>query len=1808
MIKRSFVFMIMLLVGTAFCQLDTIPPQINWTSPSPGETLVRIGPHWSGHDPNFIVSFNDTLPSSGLNSASLLITLAECDSPGTTITGYISFVSFNFGFANCPFDWLGLDTNMCYQLCLSIADNMGNADTECVRFYTSSEVLDTCSPVIASMHPEGMGILCPPDDSIWFIVVDSARSCDYSSGVGDAVAILTVSGGAPETLYVDSGLVRSDIDSITSLFVLDTAYYTLPPDTSVNLVIIAYDVSGNSKISMLMFYTCDTVMVDTCAPVVEWTAPFYGETLVMIDSIWRTTAWDTEFVVIAYDTGGMGCPGSAIDTYSIGVFYTPCDTADTHYIGGLTAVFIETNFVYISGLMDSLELDPGRCYRLCLRVGDVNGNRIISCVLFYTQPPLTPDTCPPVVADWFPPSDTCIPFGFMVDAMICDDMSCSVSPLFPESLIVTLLTASDTTDVTDSVIITPIGSCMRVSYRIGPPHVMPGDTFSLCVHIVDTAGNALDSCNTWFVCRGGGADLCPPIVDWIIPTDGETLIMRRMYWYTRSLDSIFRVSIVDTGCPPTDIDLSSINAYFIKPGVPTHFPVPYRVADHLPGHVLIEMNNTDFILDPGSEYRFCVEASDVRMNHAVGCITVYTISATTIDSCPPELEEWYVTPGDTYCPPSRLGFRISDPYDSVVCTYASGIDVPRITALWHIGGPPTVLNLGVGLFVDSVGPNTYNVWVDPRAVPLVPGGGATLCVRCNDMQVNILDTCMTLYICDSIPSLSDTCPPLLLLNIFDGETLTSDGVRWYNTYGDTILRGRLIDNGCPPTGVDTFSIIARYHLCADTIWFDAPLNIEPLPADSVGISCPFRALSLMPASCYELCFNASDLLWNYGVYCLHFYTSTPPMDTCPPTILFAEPDTMTLCVPPGTTSCSFIFDDRHCPVVTGIDSATLRLDLMLDGVPLVPISARFVHMTDSAASLIVKFYADTSSTLLSVDIHIGDYAGNLSDAHIDWFICSADTCPPVLIYSSVSDSDTISVHSPPRFVLMDPLDSLCPFCSGIDDSAIELSISRGVAFPVLLTPGHGLIVSSYLCSATVVLDTAVFPLRYGETYHAGLRAWDRAGNMLRTPSITFFAELPPDTTPPCIEILEPSPGESVSSMVTVRVKVCDSCDGSWGISGIDLSSLRFSFDGDTSAVSSVTHLYDSTCHGYILYYSVSGLGVDTHTVCLRIADFAGNSSDTCWSFIVAPFVFELISPDSGSVVSCDSLAIVLRFPHGIPPYWSLITVRFPSGSLVVSPVDTAVTEVRGDTLIIEWLSSLIDGLWSVYNDYSRYYFTIDRTPPHIEFVMPRCADTLWDTASYIVAYIVDSNTVYDSSITITIDTFAYTIRSSLVSWSATTGTLRVGLDSIPLVDYRSIRICVSAADMPDTCEPNCDTVCCVFPVGHIIKVVGRVLDQALNPIPGARVIGMRYLMPSDVVFSTFTDASGAYSVELHPRVMTMTLMMAAIDTSGAHRPEFWNDQIYPFDADTISLHPGENTFDFVLETYSTYHFIKGKITDALLGTGLENSLVMALPTDTIRTGRYSFAITDSAGDYSIPVEDSTYYVFAYGDGYVPSYYGGVFHWDSAAVVRVRGSDVEHINIPLRNAPLTPSGSVIHGLTFVVVGDTDTVATRGIIAMLCEPASDSARYASVSAVSGEYQMMGIPPGTYKVEGERVIYIPAYGWETVTLPPAATRDIFLKWAGEAGIKELETKPYSVAVAVFPNPFNRRCAINFELARPLFLRMRIYDISGKLVSEPVNAHLRAGSYVTIWDAGDLPSGAYFVVVNAGEKTIRKVVWLIK
>jgi len=79
-------------------------------------------------------------------------------------------------------------------------------------------------------------------------------------------------------------------------------------------------------------------------------------------------------------------------------------------------------------------------------------------------------------------------------------------------------------------------------------------------------------------------------------------------------------------------------------------------------------------------------------------------------------------------------------------------------------------------------------------------------------------------------------------------------------------------------------------------------------------------------------------------------------------------------------------------------------------------------------------------------------------------------------------------------------------------------------------------------------------------------------------------------------------------------------------------------------------------------------------------------------------------------------------------------------------------------------------------------------------------------------------------------------------------------------------------------------------------------------------------------------------------------------------------------------------------------------------------------------------------------------------------------------------------------------------------------------------------------------------------------------------------------------------------YPNPFNPTTIINYQLEKPGFVTISIYNVLGMEIAKLVNEEKSAGSFNVEYHASDLSSGIYYYKIHAGNYIKTKKMILIK
>lgn len=78
--------------------------------------------------------------------------------------------------------------------------------------------------------------------------------------------------------------------------------------------------------------------------------------------------------------------------------------------------------------------------------------------------------------------------------------------------------------------------------------------------------------------------------------------------------------------------------------------------------------------------------------------------------------------------------------------------------------------------------------------------------------------------------------------------------------------------------------------------------------------------------------------------------------------------------------------------------------------------------------------------------------------------------------------------------------------------------------------------------------------------------------------------------------------------------------------------------------------------------------------------------------------------------------------------------------------------------------------------------------------------------------------------------------------------------------------------------------------------------------------------------------------------------------------------------------------------------------------------------------------------------------------------------------------------------------------------------------------------------------------------------------------------------------------------PSPFNPATLVTYWLPQTERARLLVHDVGGRRIAVLVDAIQNAGDHAVEWDAGDLPSGVYFLRLEVGDFSQNKKVVLLK
>ncbi len=115
---------------------------------------------------------------------------------------------------------------------------------------------------------------------------------------------------------------------------------------------------------------------------------------------------------------------------------------------------------------------------------------------------------------------------------------------------------------------------------------------------------------------------------------------------------------------------------------------------------------------------------------------------------------------------------------------------------------------------------------------------------------------------------------------------------------------------------------------------------------------------------------------------------------------------------------------------------------------------------------------------------------------------------------------------------------------------------------------------------------------------------------------------------------------------------------------------------------------------------------------------------------------------------------------------------------------------------------------------------------------------------------------------------------------------------------------------------------------------------------------------------------------------------------------------------------------------------------------------------------------------------------------------------------------------------------------------------------------------------------------------------------TLPASVTSVCYAAGTSPTGVEAVDGElPTAVALGQnYPNPFNPSTTFEYTIDRPQHVRVRVYDLTGRVVATLVDGVQSASTYRVTFDGAHLASGVYLYQVEAASQVLTKKMTLVK
>lgn len=178
------------------------------------------------------------------------------------------------------------------------------------------------------------------------------------------------------------------------------------------------------------------------------------------------------------------------------------------------------------------------------------------------------------------------------------------------------------------------------------------------------------------------------------------------------------------------------------------------------------------------------------------------------------------------------------------------------------------------------------------------------------------------------------------------------------------------------------------------------------------------------------------------------------------------------------------------------------------------------------------------------------------------------------------------------------------------------------------------------------------------------------------------------------------------------------------------------------------------------------------------------------------------------------------------------------------------------------------------------------------------------------------------------------------------------------------------------------------------------------------------------------------------------------------------------------------------------------------------------------------------------------------------------------------------------------------------GITTTVPIKGLL-VLKFSTSGSLLFAKVSSGNGESRGDAISldnSGNIFISGN---FSNSVNFDTISVAGTGLVNIFISKLTNPLTAAVQTQsgiPVNYSLSNYPNPFNPSTSIKFSIPKSSFIKLAVYDLTGREIEILLTEHLNAGTYEVKWDASKYTSGVYFYTIENTDYSETKKMILLK